>query len=254
MNNQKAIDFNVISEAFEIVKKQWQAFVTAGLIALGTLMVVGGAIYMLLIGTIIVASKEPAALLAMFPLMAIMYLAIFLIVALIQSGFTAMALKCIRGETVAVSDFFIPLKTPLPFLIAALIVTVASMAGVVACLVGTYVVHGLLMFVFPFMIDKKLSPMDAAKASFEKLKSQWLMATCLWFVATLVGGIGAFACYVGLLFTLPISYVAMALVYRDLCMTPETESAAPVYVPPAEVEAATAELDSPAPIPEVPEA
>ena len=254
MNNQKSIDFNVIVQAFEIVKKQWQPFVTAGLLTFGAIFAVIMVFYMLLFGTVLVASQKPGAVFVMFPLMAILYLGIFFISALAQAGFASMALKCIRSETVVVSDFLVPLKTPVPFLLAALIVTVATMAGVVACIVGSYVAAGLLMFVFPFMIDKKLSPMDAAKASFEALKPQWLMAACFWLVAGIVGGLGGIACGVGAVFTLPITYVAMALVYRDLCMTPGSDAAAPVFVSPAETEIATSELNTPSPTPEEPEA
>lgn len=238
MTPEKAINFNVITEAFEIVKNRWQPFVLAGLVAVLSIVIVEGIFFAVFFSIgMIGGNNSTAAFATLLPVMLVFYVAIFFLVAMMQAGFSSMAMKVIEGGEVELADFFTPFKTPIPFLIAGLLIALASILGVFACFVGTYIVQGLLMFVYPFMYHRKLSPMDAAKASYEALKPHWLMATCFWFVASLVGGLGVIACYVGILFTLPITFVAKSLVFRDLCMD-KTVAASPT-----EQTQAVAELD-----------
>ncbi len=56
---------------------------------------------------------------------------------------------------------------------------------------------------------------DAMRASYEVTRQNLLMFTLFAVVLPLLAGLGAFACYVGLLVTYPLFFTIMAVAYRD---------------------------------------
>jgi uncharacterized membrane protein len=235
MNGQSPINFGVFSEALDLVKARWQPLAMAGLIAFGAIMVVE-IVFMFLFFVIgLIGGRSPGLIFAMFPVMAVFWLVLIFVQALTQAGFATLALKVVQDEPFQPSDMLLPLKTPGPYIAAAILITISTLAGVAACFVGVYVVAGLMMFVYPFMVDKKMAPMDAWKLSIETLKPHWLMATVFYFVACLIGGLGAIACGIGIIVTLPLMYISIALLYRDLVLNPE-KGIAPIVTPVAKVE------------------
>jgi len=257
MNPQKTINFSVFGEAFEIIKNRWQPFAIATLLSLVALVIVEGVFYVPLAAVILGARNS--AIFIIFPIYALLFFVIYVMLGLIQAGLMNMSLKTIRNESVELSDFLEPIKTPVPFAIAAILLTVCTMIGYIGCGIGAIIVAGLTMFTIPLMLDQKLAPMDALKRSVEILKTQWLMAACFVFVAMLIAEIGAMACGIGMLFTIPVAYLAIALCYRDLGMdagsipAAATVAATPDAVTPSEADAAAAELSSPVAAPAEPE-
>lgn len=74
----------------------------------------------------------------------------------------------------------------------------------------------MLLLFAPFLIfDQGKEPMDAIKESFGVLSKQFLMLLALMICTGIVSGIGAIACGIGVLFTLPFMFVVPAIVYND---------------------------------------
>lgn len=233
MNPQRQINFNVISEAYNIVKDRWQQFVLAGLLASIVIGIAYGVMTFVMITLGFLGGNRPIAFLLMLPIMAIFVIVICALASVIQAGLIMMGLKSSRKEPADSGDVFFALKAPLPFLMAGAIIGLAVAIGSI-CIAPGLIVAGLTMFTYPLMVDQKMAPIDAIKTSIETLKSQWLMATIFILVAGLVSAIGAVACGVGIFFTLPIGLVAVALCYRDL----------------TEGSSLTADVPEPAPAPE----
>jgi uncharacterized membrane protein len=98
------------------------------------------------------------------------------------------------------------------------------MVAAIFCVLPCYVVSGLLMLTTPLIVEKRLGAVDAMKQSWAALQPDWLTATLFMFVLPLLSSLGAFACGVGLLFTMPLLFLGQAVVYADLFPT-ETEAA-----------------------------
>ena len=106
-----------------------------------------------------------------------------------------------------------------------------------------FVVYGLLMLTLPLIIDRNMGVIEAMNESWNTLKNDWLNATVFHFVIFVIGYIGIVACGIGLLFTLPLYFLAVASVYRDFYLGRPVEgpmepfhytqnpSAAPNYPP-----------------------
>jgi uncharacterized membrane protein len=103
--------------------------------------------------------------------------------------------------------------------------------GLALCLVPGIYLMGALAFTSLMVIEQEVGPVEAIKRSFTVLKSHAWMMFLLLFVAGIVLGLGAFACLVGLLVTIPIYSAAIGLTYTYFF--PRMPAAAPVaYAPP----------------------
>ena len=119
-----------------------------------------------------------------------------------------------------------------PSVILTFIVGLASMLGTIACGVGQVVVGGLLSGAYVELVeDETPTPMDAITRSWELFKPHWLMITALFFVASIVAGLGTIACYIGVLFTYPILTCCMSVTYLGLKGTPMQPQAPENYTP-----------------------
>jgi uncharacterized membrane protein len=87
------------------------------------------------------------------------------------------------------------------------------------------------MFTSLLIVDRGMDGIAAMRESWVALKGQWAMAGVFVVVVGIVAAIGIIGCGVGVLFTLPIAFRSVALLYRDFY----PEGAAPVdpFAPPA---------------------
>lgn len=238
MNRQ--INFNVINEAFSIVKDRWQPFVLGGLFGVIAIGIIQFILSSIMVALGFIGGSRPASMLLLLPVILVMAVLMFAVVSLVQAGLVSMGLKAARGETLESGDVFYAFKNPVPFLVSGSIIGLGTVIGNYLCVLPGLVFAGLTMFTTSFMVDQKLAPMDAIKASIETLKSQWLMAAIFVLIAGLVSMIGSVACGIGVLFTLPIGFVAIVLCYRDLVLAPGATVASAPYsaqvTPPTQTE------------------
>lgn len=101
-----------------------------------------------------------------------------------------------------------------PLVILALIVGGLTLLGTILCYLPGLIVGFMLQFSIHFLLDKGLAPVEAAKASFNLVKDNLGNAIIWYLVASIVGGIGAIACGVGILVTYPIALVGTAYTYK----------------------------------------
>lgn len=249
MNPQKQINFNVISEAFNLVKDRWQQFVLAGLLGAVVISVATGLMVFVSMAIGFIGANKPVAGILFLPLIAVFVIVMFALVSFVQAGLMYMGLKAVRGEVVESGDVFYALKEPVPFLTTGVLMGLAIAVGEVFCIFPALIVAGLTMFSYPFVIDKKLGPVDAIKASIDTLKGQWLMATLFALVVGLVSQLGVYACYVGWFFTFPVAMVSIALCYRDLTADGETFAPMEPMSPVVPGQDAGQEALSPEPVP-----
>lgn len=214
-----SIDFAVIGEAFEIFKRNWQPFVICAVLLVAIYGVSFFASFMIQ-SSVLFTDNAAVGIVARLVGNVISGAILWILAVFALAGFFNLALKSAQGQTIDVNDAFVALKAPLPFLLAGLLVGVLTSLGIFAFYIGTFIVGGLVMFTYPFMLVDRLAPVDALKMSFETLKPHWLMAAIFYLVTSIIGGIGILACGLGLLVTLPLAYIAQALVFRDLVLRP----------------------------------
>jgi hypothetical protein len=107
-----------------------------------------------------------------------------------------------------------------------LIVCVGSILSMVVIYGGTT----LLLFALFLIVDRKMDFWPASMLSVQTVKAQFWPLLGFMVVAGLIGGIGAILCGVGIIITMPITGLMMAIAYREFF--PATETAETVQTPP----------------------
>ena len=227
MMNPNTSDFNIgavapfecLKEGWGLIKDQYWLFLGLALVA----MLIGGAVPIVLIG----------------PMMCGLYLCLF---------------AKMRGQPVEFGDLFKGFDYFVQGLVAAAIqtvpifivlvpsyaiffaLTIAAMphdryardegppAGFVVgvCLfalvmvVISLAIHILFVFAYPLIVDRKLSGWEAIKLSARASMKNFGGVLGLVLLNSLLGILGAFACYVGIIFVIPISFAGYAAAYRRI--------------------------------------
>ena len=210
----RTVDFDVITEGFNLLFKHWQVYIVPGLI-------------MFLLGV-------PYIIVAFMPLMAIFsgdltpptnpFEGVFLQIALafipsiasifLYPGIVKFTLNASRGAPASTNDLWEGFKDPLGYFAVAFLSWLVAMVGLIACCIGAYVTSGLMMFALPLKVDTRRTATQCVTDSWEMLKPHWLMGAVLVLVVALISQVGTIACFVGLALTTPFLHIAPTLLYN----------------------------------------
>ncbi len=155
----------------------------------------------------------------------------------LQCGMSRMAIKQVRGERVEIADMFSVTDVIGSIVIGSILYSLLTLIGLVLCILPGLVLIGLLMFMPLFIVDQRMDATTALSTSINALKTDVLMATLFVFVAGILVVVSAIPCGIGLLFTVPVYFVSIALLYRDFFPSggPTYPGVGPVYsAPPTE--------------------
>ena len=130
-------------------------------------------------------------------------------------GMVLMAIRQLRGETIAPGDVFSGFARFGPLALAGILYGLGVQIGSLLCFVPGLLLAGLWLLTVPLIVDQGLDAVGALKTSLETLKPQMWSALGVYFVLALVAGLGTLACGIGGLFTAPLLPIGIALIYKD---------------------------------------
>ena len=137
-------------------------------------------------------------------------------------GFIILCLKLLKGEPGEFNEIFAHFDkfgpTFIIFLLS-LVFYIICMIPVLGWLVGIVlgpVVAFIYAFAITLIIQQDLQPMDAVKKGLEFFQTNTVMNWVYVLVISILGGIGAIACGIGIILTLPFTWIGLALAYREL--------------------------------------
>jgi hypothetical protein len=87
---------------------------------------------------------------------------------------------------------------------------------ILVCLIPLVYLQTCWLFVLPLIIDKQMDFATAMKTSWRMVNKHWWQVFGLSLLIGLVNLAGAFACLVGLLFTMPIGFAALMSAYETI--------------------------------------
>ena len=124
--------------------------------------------------------------------------------------------RVLLGGRADVGDLFKGFNFFVPSLVATILIGIFSFLGLFACLVGALVVAAMFQFTYLFIVDRNMDFWPAMQASHAVVKKDYV--GFLIFLLALIGIniLGALACGVGLLVTVPLHYLAVTAAYKDL--------------------------------------
>lgn len=255
-----AIRFGRLSGAFKVASRQQGIWIVILLLTailgfaanLGLTIALG--ILSAVVGTALASMSAPDAVLAIASLamQAIVFLGATAVSAFLLGGLFRAACKQVRGERIAVGDLFgassVFGQVVLATLLVELLTAIAIGAAVIPCAIaavllrdqiGAFAVWGAvvfagiafavvtsrLMLAIPLVVDGRQRAVPAIRKSWTALHGRTLAAIVFHALAAILSVLGAILLGIGVLLTLPVYYVAVALVYQDFFLD-ETESAA----------------------------
>jgi hypothetical protein len=214
--NRPRVRFSAIGEGWDLFKDQWLTWVVTSLVVIVVNSLLGGIAVALLPddlkfkfdpnGLQIKSSQGPTFLVAAIE---------SLINGFLYAGMFRMACLQIRGRRIHVSDLFSVTDVAGQLAIGVLLSFLLVSVGFGCCFLPGLVISSVLMFVAPLIVDGRLPGVEAIGRSWGALKGEMLTATLFYFVVVVLHSLGAIFCGIGLLFTMPIYCLSIAVLYRD---------------------------------------
>ena len=156
----------------------------------------------------------------------------FVISTAVGAALIRMAIANVRTGTANLNEMFSVTDILGPIIIGALLTTLVTYIGFALCIIPGFIAALGLAMTQPLIVDQKMQPVDAMKASWAALQPNLGSFFVLGLVVVLLNLAGAIPCGLGLFVTYPISIVALALVYRDLFGLGAGTTQPTGYIPP----------------------
>lgn len=150
------------------------------------------------------------------PIWGIVALVAWILSILFSIGVMVMSLKAVDGKQPEITDLYDHGNLLGNYLLASIMYFLLVGVGTLFfVLPGIYFAMKYQLYPY-FVIDKKVSAMDALRLSGEATKGVKLRLFIWGFVIAVVNALGFLALGLGLLFTIPTTWIAHAKIYRDL--------------------------------------
>lgn len=125
------------------------------------------------------------------------------------------ALLEVDGHKPALGDFF-QLHNFGWFVVASILVSIATTLGLIALIIGAFVVAFFLYWTLHFVIDRNMTAINAIKSSFNAIKSDAGNLFVLALLNVIIIIVGTLLVFVGLLVALPVTMLASVAAYRAI--------------------------------------
>ncbi len=173
------------------------------------------------VGSLLTEANETLGTIVMVIGMVIIYAIAFTLMMVSQTlamGYYLMCtMRVVRGQNVDLGKDYKLLKPFIkPLIVTSFVFTLAFMLGMLALIVGSYVVMLGCFFAQFLTIDKNISGIAALKASWRITEGHKLNLLGFFLVANLLNMVGMMACGLGLFITIPMTMVAVVTIYDSL--------------------------------------
>lgn len=121
-----------------------------------------------------------------------------------------------KGFDYFLNSFLFVLVWGVSTFVVTLIVALIPCIGVFISYFISFAVQAFLMFALFIIVDKKMDFWPASMESFEVVKTNFWPFLGFSIVIALIGGVGAIACGIGVIITMPIQYCIIAIAYREI--------------------------------------
>jgi uncharacterized membrane protein len=132
------------------------------------------------------------------------------------AGFHIFTMKKLMGRNAEFGDLFKGFNYFVPTLVASLLIGLFTFAGTLLCLIPGLVVAAMYKFTYLFIVDKRMDFWPAMQASHAVVKNDYFGFTMFLILAFLVNVLGFLCCIVGLLVTIPLTFAAITVAYKEI--------------------------------------
>ena len=132
------------------------------------------------------------------------------------AGFHIYTMKKLMGRRAEIADFFKGFNFFIPTLVASLLIGVFTFLGMIALIIPGLVIAAMYNFTYLFIVDKRMDFWPAMQTSHAVVKNDYFGFTMFLILAFLVNVLGFLCLIVGLLVTVPLTFAAVTVAYKEL--------------------------------------
>jgi len=132
------------------------------------------------------------------------------------AGFHIYTMKRLMGRRAEFGDMFKGFNFFIPTLVASLLIGLFTFLGTLACIIPGLVIAAMYKFTYLFIVDKRMDFWPAMQASHAVVKNDYFGFTMFLILAFLVNVLGLLCCVVGLLVTIPATFAAITVAYKEI--------------------------------------
>jgi hypothetical protein len=139
----------------------------------------------------------------------------FLLQGATTAGFQIACRKSLRGQKPSLADLFEGFQFFVPTLLAHLVISILVFIGLLFFIIPGLVIAAMYNFTYLFVVDKRMDLGAAMRASHAVVKQDYFGYTMFMIALGLLNIAGFLCLIVGLLVTVPITFAALTVAYRD---------------------------------------
>jgi uncharacterized membrane protein len=132
------------------------------------------------------------------------------------AGLHIFTMKKLMGRRAEFADLFTGFNYFVPTLVASIVIGLFVFAGTLACIIPGLVVAAMYKFTYLFIVDKRMDFWPAMQASHAVVKRDYAGFTLFLILMALVNILGALCCIVGLLVSIPVTFAAITVAYKEI--------------------------------------
>jgi uncharacterized membrane protein len=132
------------------------------------------------------------------------------------AGFHIYTMKTLSGRKPDIADLFKGFNFFLHSLVASLLIGFFTFLGVLALIIPGLVIAAMYKFTYLFIVDKRMEFWPAMQASHNVVKNDYFGFTMFLILAFIVNVLGFLCLIVGLLVTVPVTFAAITIAYKEL--------------------------------------
>ncbi len=215
------IRLGAIGEAWELYKRHWKVWSVTMLVSAASslvlqwfatsfLRIASGGLFGGLIGL------HPTGVSLVPAIVSAMIGGFFL------GGMMRMAVGQVRGRVPRVGDLFSVTDVWFDLILGSALLGLVVSLGLSLFVIPGLIASGLLLFMYPLIVDGRLPATGAIIQSFHVLKSQWVRATVVHLALGFVAGLGILVFGIGWLITGPLYVLSVAVLYRDFFLAAQS--------------------------------
>ena len=152
----------------------------------------------------------------MWPVSLVLAVVAFILEMAVTLGIAGICLKICDGQPAGLKDLHAHIPQTMTYLVSTILFSLVCIGGFILLIVPGILLGLWLQFYGFVIVDEKLGPIAALKKSYMVARGQLWRIFVFSFILFLYNLLGLMLCGMGLLITVPVSFIAWAYLYRSL--------------------------------------
>ncbi len=140
----------------------------------------------------------------------------WLVIGPLQVGIFYIIFEKMRGKPINIGDIAKGFNFFIAAVLSNILISIFSAIGFLLCIIPGLIIMALYIFAPPLIVEKNLDFWAAMEESRKVAKEHLFELTLFLFILALINLVGVLVCGIGIIFTLPLSFAAIAVGYDEL--------------------------------------